>query len=40
MPQNPFPNRIESGTFRRWVMRAFIVGLAAGFAAGMAALLN
>ena len=40
MAQNAFPNRIEGGTLRRWVVRAFAVGLAAGFVAGMAALLN
>ena len=36
----PFPNRIEGSVLRRWVLRAMIVGFAAGLAAGMAALLN
>lgn len=40
MAQNAFPNRIDGGTLRRWVLRAFVVGLAAGIVAGMAALLN
>ena len=40
MAQTPFPNRIEGSVLSRWIMRAFVVGLLAGVAAGMAALLN
>lgn len=40
MAQNPFSNRIEGSTLRGWVVRAFFVGLAAGVAVGIAALLN
>ena len=36
----PFPNRMEGGTLRRWVVRAFVVGLAAGAAVAIAALLR
>ena len=36
----PFPNRTESGALGRWVLRAFLLGLAAGVVAATAALLN
>lgn len=36
----PFPNRVESGTLRRWVLRAFMIGVAAGGVAAVAALVN
>ena len=35
-----FPSRIDGDTLRRWIFRAFFVGLAVGIAAGAAALLN
>ena len=35
-----FPNRIDGNTLRRWILRAFVVGLALGIVAGTAALLN
>ena len=34
------PNPIAEANLRRWILRAFFVGLAAGVAAGIAALLN
>lgn len=37
---DPFPNRVEGGTLRTWVLRAFIVGLAAGAVVAIAALLR
>jgi hypothetical protein len=36
----PFPNRIEGGTLRRWILRAFFVGLALGVVAAISALRN
>jgi hypothetical protein len=35
-----FANRIPAATLRRWILRAFFVGLAAGVMAGIAALMN
>lgn len=40
MGENPFPNRIESGVLRGWMLRGFLVGLAAGVVVGIVALLN
>jgi hypothetical protein len=37
---DPFPNRIEGGTLRRWVLRAFMIGLAAGVMVAVVALVN
>lgn len=40
MAENPFPNRVEGGALRGWILRAFLVGLGVGLAAAIAALLN
>ena len=40
MARDPFPNRIESGTLGRWVLRFFVLGLAVGVVAAIAALLD
>lgn len=40
MAQNPYPNRIEAGVLRGWIVRAFIVGLALGIVAAIVALMN
>ena len=40
MTRDPFPNRIESGTLGRWVLRFFLLGLAVGVAVAVVALVN
>jgi hypothetical protein len=40
MAQNPFPNRIESGVLRGWILRALLLGLALGAVAAIVALMN
>jgi hypothetical protein len=39
MTQN-LPNRIPADTLRRWILRAFVVGLALGVVAAITALMN
>ena len=40
MADNPFPNRIESGVLRGWILRALLLGVALGVVAGTVALMN
>jgi hypothetical protein len=37
---DPFPNRVEGGALRTWVLRAFMIGLAVGVMVAVAALLR